>query len=73
MSDIAGKPGETGADALCDTLLANDVDVCFANARYWTLGYSCSSSSSSSIGGALASLRWSRPLRPCLLLTKVVV
>ena len=31
MSDIAGKPGETGADALCDTLLANDVDVCFAN------------------------------------------
>ena len=31
MSDEAGKPGETGADALCDTLLANGVDVCFAN------------------------------------------
>lgn len=31
MTSQAGKPGETGADALCDTLLANDVDVCFAN------------------------------------------
>ncbi|WP_136635710.1 acetolactate synthase large subunit [Pseudooceanicola onchidii] len=31
MSSQAGKPGETGADALCDTLLANGVDVCFAN------------------------------------------
>lgn len=31
MTDQAGAPGETGADALCDTLLANDVDVCFAN------------------------------------------
>jgi len=31
MAQQAGKPGETGADALCDTLLANDVDVCFAN------------------------------------------
>ena len=31
MSDQAGKPGETGADVLCDTLLANDVNVCFAN------------------------------------------
>lgn len=31
MTSQAGKPGETGADALCDTLLANGVDVCFAN------------------------------------------
>ncbi|WP_375172829.1 acetolactate synthase large subunit [Pseudooceanicola sp.] len=31
MTQQAGKPGETGADALCDTLLANGVDVCFAN------------------------------------------
>jgi len=31
MTNQAGKPGETGADALCDTLLANGVDVCFAN------------------------------------------
>ena len=31
MTSEAGKPGETGADALCDTLLANGVDVCFAN------------------------------------------
>lgn len=26
-----GKPGSTGADALCDTLLAAGVDTCFAN------------------------------------------
>lgn len=31
MTSQAGKPGETGADALCDTLLANNIDVCFAN------------------------------------------
>lgn len=31
MTSQAGKPGETGADALCDTLLANDINVCFAN------------------------------------------
>ena len=31
MTSHAGKPGETGADALCDTLLANDIDMCFAN------------------------------------------
>lgn len=31
MTDQPGNPGETGADVLCDTLLANDVDVCFAN------------------------------------------
>jgi acetolactate synthase-1/2/3 large subunit len=31
MTSEAGKPGETGADALCDTLLAHGVDVCFAN------------------------------------------
>ena len=26
-----GKPGSTGADTLCDTLLAAGVDTCFAN------------------------------------------
>lgn len=31
MASQAGKPGNTGADVLCDTLLANDIDVCFAN------------------------------------------
>lgn len=31
MTSQAGKPNETGADALCDTLLANDIDLCFAN------------------------------------------
>ena len=27
----AAAPGESGADRLCETLLANEVDVCFAN------------------------------------------
>jgi acetolactate synthase-1/2/3 large subunit len=31
LDEQVGAPGETGADMLCDTLLANEVDVCFAN------------------------------------------
>lgn len=31
MTHEVGEPGQTGADSLCDTLLANEVDVCFAN------------------------------------------
>ena len=25
----------SGADSLCDTLLTNDIDVCFANPSRW--------------------------------------